>query len=1106
MSLQFILGNSGFGKTTYIYNKIIKESMEHPGLRYYCIVPEQFTMQTQRDFVTMHPRKGIFNIDVLSFQRLAYHVLEEVGESGRMVLEETGKNIVLRKLAKEHEEELTILGRNLKKLGYISEVKSLISELTQYQVTPELLDEMIKKSDNRELLSRKLQDVAILYRAFLDYMGEEYMTSDQVLQVLSKVLERSEKLKDAVIVLDGFTAFNPVQLKLVQELCKIARKVYITVTIDVREEPYSILQKTDLFYLSKKMIQSVTAAAKEVGVPLEIPLLCDKKEKNRFEDRSDLLFLEQHLFRGGKSVYAQQPEHISIKEYRTTLDEVKDAAVQIRRIVREKGYCYGEIAVVLGNMEYQEHVSRIFSQAGIPAFIDEKKNALAHPFVEFLRAFIKMIEDNFSYETVFRYLRSGFSGITTEEADGLENYCLALGIRGLKKYSEKWIRFSKNQTDEALQKVNEIRGKFYESVKDAANILQDKKSTIRKKCTALYEFLEKLELEQQLAVKETEFLESGEPALAKEYHQIFRVSMELFEKYVELMGEETIALDEFAELLDAGFAEVKVGIIPPGSDRVVVGDMERTRLKDVKVLFLLGMNEGNIPKNLNGGGILSQMEREYLEEHQATLAPTAKEQVYLQKFYIYYVLTKASEQLYLSYSATDFHGASLRPSYLKDVIEKMFAHLETGLFAPDTFENLETTEQGLEFLTEQLTAEEKDVEELRQLMSWYEQSPQFQTHFKKMWEQLIKGDVQSSIGAAVAKAMYGENGAYSVTRLEKYAACAYAHFLQYGLRLKEREVYEFAAVDMGNLLHSAVEMFAKKVEKGSYDWLSLAENTREQLAEECVNEVITDYRNTLLFDSSRNEYMIARMRRLVKRAVWALTEQIKKGVFVPEKLEVPFYLQEGSVSLHGRIDRIDTYTEDEKIYVRVMDYKSGTASFDLTALYNGLQLQLAVYLNAAIAIEKKDHDGKVIVPAGLFYFPMKDPMISSESEMSPEAIEEALFKEMALEGICNADSDIIHYMDKECDTKSKILPISYNKDGSLSKISKAVSTEQFEWLENFVKEKCAELGKEIMEGKIPINPYAAGQKTACDYCAYHGICGFSPKEAAYRKLEKFQWE
>lgn len=1106
MSLQFILGNSGFGKTTYIYNKIIKESMEHPEMRYYCLVPEQFTLQTQRDFVLMHPRKGILNIDVLSFQRLAYHVLDEVGEGGRMILEETGKNIVLRKLAKEHEEELKVLGRNLKKLGYISEVKSLISELTQYQITPEMLEEMIEKAGSRELLSRKLKDVQILYRAFLDYMGKEYMTSDQVLQVLNEVLDRSEKLKDSVIILDGFTAFNPVQLHLVQGLAKIAKKVYVTVTIDSREEPYSILQKTELFYLSKKLIQSVTAAAKEVGVQIEAPIILEGKEHHRFERCEDLLFLEQHLFRGGKSAFAQKPQNIHIKEYRTAMEEISDAAVQIRRLVRASGYRYGEIAVVLGNMEYQEHVSRIFSRFDIPAFIDEKSNALSHPFVEFLRAFLKMIEENFSYETVFRYLRSGFSGISTEEADILENYCLALGIRGLKKYSEKWIRFSKNMTDAELQIVNEIRVKFYDSVKDAALILKNKNETITRKCTVIYEFLEKLEVEKQLSIKEEAFLDAGDAVMAKEYHQIFRVSMELLEKYVELLGEETISLEEFSELLDAGFAEVKVGVIPPGSDRVVVGDMERTRLKDVKIVFLLGMNEGNIPKSLSGGGILSQMEREYLEEQQASLAPTAKEQVYLQKFYIYYVLTKASEQLYLSYPATDFHGATLRPSYLKEVFQKLYPALEVVPKQPESMENIELEVQGLDYLTEKLSAEEKDTEKLRKLMAWYEKSPKFQIHFEKLWKQLLKGDAETTIGAAVAKAMYGEGNTYSVTRLEKYASCAYAHFLQYGLRLKEREVYEFAAVDMGNLLHSAVELFARKVDKGSYDWFALEDKIREKLAEECVEEVITDYRNTLLFDSSRNEYMIARMRRLVKRAVWAMTEQIKKGVFVPEKLEAPFYIKEGNVSLHGRIDRIDTYQEDDKVYVRVMDYKSGAASFDLTALYNGLQLQLAVYLNVAVALEKKDHTGKMIIPAGLFYFPMKDPMISSEADMDDANVADAIFKELALEGVCNADSDIIHYMDKDCDTKSKMLPVSFNKDGSLSKTSKAVSTEQFGQLEEFVKQKTASLGAEIMEGKISVNPYESGQKTACDYCAYKGICGFSPKESSFRKLEKFQWE
>ncbi len=1106
MSLQFILGNSGFGKTTYIYEKIIKESMENPKMNYYCIVPEQFTLQTQRDFVLMHPRKGIFNIDVVSFQRLAYHVLEEVGGNNRMILDETGKNIVLRKLAKEHEEELQILGRNLKKLGYISEVKSLLSELIQYQITPEILEEMIEKSSARELLSRKLKDVLILYRAFLESMGKEYMTSDQVLQVLNEVLERSEKLKDSVIVLDGFTALNPVQLRLVQGLMKIAKKVYVTVTIDAQEDPYHVLQKTDLFYLSKHFVQSITGKAKEAGILLEDAILLSGQEHHRFEECEDLLFLEQHLFRGGKISYAQKPQHIEIMEYRTALEEITDTATQIRRLVREKECRYGDVAVVLGNMEYQEYVNRIFTRYEIPVFLDEKRNALSHPFVEFLRAFLKMVEENFSYETVFRYLRSGFSGITMEEIDLLENYCLALGIRGLKKYSEKWIRFSKNMTDEQLQKVNEVRVKFYHSVYKAAGILKDQNATIARKCTVLYEFLEKLEVEKQLAIKEEQFLIEDEAATAREYHQIFRVIMELLEKYVELLGEETISLDEFSELLDAGFSEVKVGLIPPGSDRVVVGDMERTRLKDVKVLFLLGVNEGNIPKNLTGGGILSQMEREYLETQQASLAPTAKEQVYLQKFYIYYVLTKASKHLYLSYSAIDFHGAALRPSYLKEVFEKMYPMLQVETKAEDTLESLEAAVQGLDYLTRKLTAEEKDEKELRELMAWYENSPRFQEHFEKLWKQLIKNEAETTIGAAVAKAVYGEGSIYSVTRLEKYAACAYAHFLQYGLRLKEREIYEFAAVDMGSLLHSAVELFARKVEKGCYDWFSIEEDTRNQLAEECVEEVITDYRNTLLFDSARNEYMIARMQRLVKRAVWALTEQIKKGVFVPEKLEVPFYFKESNVTLHGRIDRIDTYEEDDNVYVRVMDYKSGTASFDLTALYNGLQLQLAVYLNAAVALEKKDHERKTVIPAGLFYFPMKDPMISSETEMSQETLEDALFKELALEGICNANSDIIHYMDKECGARSKILPISYNKDGSLSKTSKAVSTEEFEKLEHFVKQKCENLGTEIMEGKIPVNPYSAGKKTACDYCAYHGICGFSPKESSYRKLEKFQWE
>ncbi|MGN0335594.1 MAG: PD-(D/E)XK nuclease family protein [Lachnospiraceae bacterium] len=1108
MSLQFVLGNSGFGKTKYLYEKIIRESMESPDEKYYCIVPEQFTMQTQRDFVMMHPRKGIAQIDVLSFQRLAFHVLDEVGESGRVILEETGKNIVLRKIAQKNRDHLKVLGRNMKKPGYISEVKSLISEFTQYRMSTEMLEEMIVKTKSTPLLSCKLQDVLVLYREFLECMGEKYMTSEQVLQVLNQVLDRSQMLKESIIVLDGFTAFSPIQLELIKGLLKTAKKIYVTATIDSRLNPYEEYQKTELFYLSKKMIQSVTAAAKDAGIFIEEPVRCLYSPDNRFKDAEDLGFLEQHLFRGSKETFQKDPVHIHLTEYQTAMEEAQCTVSRIHRLVREGHYRYGEIAVVLGNEDYREHLGKLLKQYEIPAFLDEKRSAMEHPFVEFLRALLMMIEENFSYETVFRYLRGGFSGISTEETDILENYVLALGIRGFKKYETRWLRFMKNQSEESLQEVNEIRDKFQRSLCELVPVLREERTTIREKCSALYAFLEKQKLQLQLKEREIFFEQQGEAAAAKEYHQIFKVIMDLLDKYVELLGDEQIPLGEFRELLEAGFAEVKVGVIPPGHDRVVVGDMERTRLKDVRVLFFLGMNEGNIPKSHTGGGILSQMERERLEEASAALAPTAKEQVYLQKFYLYYTLTKPSGELYLSYCTSDFHGAALRPSYLKEVLEKMYPALQTNAPLPVSYECLETEREGMDYLSSLLAADTKERKdaEIGMLISWYEQSEKFKEHFEKLWDNLIRKQDLTSIGKAAAGAIYGDSSVFSVTRLERYAACAYAHFLQYGLRLKERELYEFAAVDMGTLLHKAVELFAEKVKKSGYDWLMLTNEQGETLSDECIDEVITDYHNTILYENSRNEYMITRMRRLMKRTIWALTEHLKRGAFIPDKLEAPFFVKEGNILLKGRIDRIDICEDEDKVCVRVLDYKSGNAGFDMTALYNGLQLQLAVYLNTALEIEKKEHPDKKIIPAGLFYFPIKDPIVELTGEMTEEERERALFQAMAMDGRVNSDTEIIYKMDRECRGQSEIMKVSFNKDGSLSKSSKVLSTENFQQIGTFVKQKIAKLGAEILEGEISVNPYSTEQKTACDFCAYRSICKFSPKDSSYRRLEKCQWE
>ena len=300
MSLQFIFGNSGAGKSFYLYEHLIHESLAHPEEKFLVLVPEQFTMQTQKSLVSMHPNGGILNIDVLSFQRLAYRVFEETGTSVGKVLEETGKNLVLRKVAQEHREELRLLSGNLKKMGYINEIKSLISELTQYAITEEELARFTEESKKKPQLYYKLCDVQILYRAFHDYLADQYITAEELLEVLCRVIDHSRMVQNSFIVLDGFTGFTPIQNQLMQKLIQCARKVAVTVTIDSREDPYQMEGEHQLFYLSKKTVTTLMRLAREAKVPVEEAKVVLPSAATRLKEGSALYWLEQSPLWGNR--------------------------------------------------------------------------------------------------------------------------------------------------------------------------------------------------------------------------------------------------------------------------------------------------------------------------------------------------------------------------------------------------------------------------------------------------------------------------------------------------------------------------------------------------------------------------------------------------------------------------------------------------------------------------------------------------------------------------------------------------------------------------------------------------------------------------------------
>ena len=1122
MSLQFIIGNSGAGKSYYAYKRIIEDSLKHPEKNYYVIVPEQFTMQTQKALVEMHPGKGILNIDILSFERLAYRVFEETGGGNRKVLEDTGKSMVLQKMVQQHRKELDYLGSQMNKPGYLDEVKSLVSEFMQYDIKEDDLEEMKEKAKDQALLEMKLKDVGVLYQSFKEFLKGHYMTGEEVMDVLLKQLPFSKKLKGAELLFDGFTGFTPIQVNVIRELLVIADRVCVTVTMDEREDAFTPGKPHQLFFMSKQMIRTLAGLTKN----LDDPVYLKSSEKSRFSQAPAMQFLEKNIFRYRKGTYEKEQQEIQIFAAASPLEEMREAARRMAQLVRTCGYRYGEIAVITGNLEeYARLASQVFEEADIPYFIDEKHSVLMNPFVEYLRAAMEMAVQGFPYESVFRYLRCGMSEVTREQADKLENYVLALGIRGYRKWSEKWVRVYRGMEADQIQELNEIREVFAEEVKGLADGFCTGKKTVEEYCRILYEFILKSNVWQKLKKQEQNFKDTGDKAMEKEYNQIYGIVMDLLDKMVEILGNETVSRQEFRQLLETGLSQAKVALIPPSIDQVMVGDMERSRLKDIKALFFVGVNEGNIPKSTQTGGILSELDRDFFKEQGVELAPGPKELMNMQRFYLYLNMTKPREQLILSFSDTNAKGEGISPAYLIGSIRGLYPKLEieragesgaarssvsgAGMKNETGSGNgeycyPENPEAGISLFLEKLAGETgKDHEILDQtdamfgeLYSWYLRDSKYHDKVQKLVQSAFAGKPKDIISQSVAKALYGEISPYSATRLERFAACAFAHFLQYGMKLTERVEYEFKAMDMGNVMHEALESFAEEVRKRGLKWTELTEQERNEIADECLNNIVADYGNTVLKSSARNEYMIERTRRILRRTVWALQKQLEQGEFQPEGFEVTF----GG----GRIDRVDIMEDQNKVYVKVIDYKTGNTSFDLVYLYHGLQLQLMIYLDGALKVEQKKYPDKEIVPAGVFYYNIKDPMIQEKIDADVEAVSAGLMKELKMNGLVQADAELVRRMDNSLGS----IPVAFNKDGSFRKNSSVADRAQFTVLGRYVRTKIEKIRSSILEGDARVSPYELGKKNACTYCPYMTVCGFDRKLSGYefRRLKNFSDE
>ena len=1128
MSVRFLLGASGSGKSRQIYNEIIQASIKEPERNFYLIVPEQYTMEAQRELVTMHPAGGMMNIDAIGMNRLAYRVFDELGISTGQVLEDFGKSMLIKKILCEQQDTLQVYGSYYDKLGFVDEMKSMMSEILQYNIKQDTIDEIMEQIPEDSVVAGKMQDIRHIYEEFEAFAGERYIVAEQLVELLTRHVGQSKLVCGSSLYFDGFTGFTPVQLELVEKLMTCADDLTFSFTLDDRDQKYEHIKDYELFYLTKTTIKKLTEAAAAAGVEIESPVVLPGTINYRLGENRELFFLERNLFRSPYQKWKQPLERIHLTATGDAQDEIVFVASTIRRLVREKGYRYKDIAIVAGDLEQASHIyERVMNEYEIPVFIDANACLKANPCAETIRSVLAVLADDFSYDSVFRFLKAGMTDLSFEDIELLENYALKRGVRG---YS-RWNRaVSENYEKTSPVNIEEIRQAFMKMFGDIRKVFADKKAVTKDYVEALYDFLLQIHMYEKLEARKNELYEENRINEGDAYGQIFEKTVRLFDKIAELLGDTKMSVKEFYEIVDTGLSDIEVGVVPPTVDRVLIGDITRSRLNHIKVLFFTSVNDGIVPKAPKKGRILSDRDRDILSDCGLELAPSDKQNSYIEQFYIYTILTKPSDHLYISYHKLSASLESMRPSYLLGRISNIFPSLQAEEYdaascMPDTVNRS---------LRRILRAEDSEDAESRILTRILTEKG-FAGELTAIYKGRTYRNVAEQLPPETIALLYGRYLHASVSKLELYARCGFAYFLKYGLRLKEREMYQVDVRNVGVILHSVMEGLFKQVrDTRNNDWENFPEDERMLMVTELVNRAAEESAGDFFEDNARNAYMLQMIERMAQTSAGMLQKHIRLGSMKPGMLEKTFdsakdevgsYLFELpnqiQMSINGKIDRVDVEEEDGTVYIKVIDYKSSTRKLSLEEVLNGEQLQLVTYSAIAYEIEKMIYPDKNIQIAGLLYYSFDDPVIEIESSEIDTGTEQPEFSDqekldaermekMKLQGFVNESPAVIQKMDHTC---NQSLPVKLDKNGDIKKSENVVSADQIRTIMELTRENIEELGSQIAKGKIAIEPYKNKSNTGCDYCEFKNICHFDVKNGGnqYRrpdneKLKRYREE
>lgn len=1081
MSLQFIFGRAGTGKSNHCYEEI-KQNIDKQN-KTYIITPEQFSYMAEKKLLETIGRQAVLNAEVLTFNRMADRINTEIGGKDEKQITKSSKAMLIQSILKENKSKFTFLGNSNENLSLA--IKG-ITEFKKHGIKAEDIEKNLEHIEDLNL-KLKLRDMQKIYLEYENKIQNEFIDEDDKLTKLAKNLEQSEEFRDSYIYIDEFAGFTHQEYEIIRSLMKKAKKIIVTSCIDPKEINQNL--ETSIFYPNQKVIDKITKIAEEENVDIEPPKILE--ETYRFKNE-ELKHLEANVYENRYSKFTKKCENINLFLAANPYSEIEYTAKQIVKLVRDEGYKYSDISIITKNVENISSIAKaVFGKYEIPIYIDGKDELSQNIAIKYVLEILEIFAKNWSQESVLGYIKLGFCDIEKEEIYKIENYIKKWGIKGAKKYKEDW---KIGEDEELLEQINNIRKKVVEPLFKFREKLNSK-NTAYEISKEIYLFLEENDFYNKLNKKISVLESNNELRLASDYKLSVENLINVLDEIVTFFKDNKITFEKYSELLKTGLSYRELGSIPQTIEQVVLGDVDRSRNHKVKAVFILGMNDGIFPSINKNEGFFNDKDRETLKVLGLELAKGTLEMLFDEEFNIYKALTTAEDKLYLSYSSADKEGASLRSSVIITKLKKIFLKLKEESDVINKITEVSSPESTFDELLYNIR-EYRHGEDINpiwfEVYKWFEKNDAWKNKLSNALEGLKYTNKAEKINDENIEKLYGKTLKTSISKLEKYKECPFSFHLKYGLKLKEADEFKLKSIDTGSFMHDVVDAFFEEVRQE--DLKTLTKEEVKSIVYGIIEQKLNLKKNAIFTSSPKFIVLTNRLKKVVAESIYYIVYQMQNSDFNVLGNEVEFTKKLGNIEIVGKIDRIDVAENEEGSFIRIIDYKSSSKSLDLNKMVTGLQIQLLTYVD--IMAEKTNKE-----PAGMLYFNLIEPIISKNKNLPDEEIEEEIRKAFRMKGLILSDLKIIKMMDNKLESgASKIIPISLDKSGNVSQTRSGVlSKEEFTILQKKIKRLIKQIADEILRGRIEIKPtYNSKQKkSSCEYCPYKTICGFNPKKNVY---------